>query len=687
MKFNILTLFIACFMTTASFAQVDRSKQPEPGPAPKINLGQPDEFVLDNGLKVLVVENHKLPRVSASLIIDNVPHAEAKPATAGLVSALMGTGSENMSKDEFNEEVDFLGANINFGAESAYASSLSKFFPRVMELMAEGALRPKFTEEEFESEKTKQIEGLKSNEKNVGAIASRVSSALAYGKSHPYGEFATVENTEKVTLQDVEKFYNNYFKPANAYLVVIGDVKTSEVKKLAEKNFGSWAKGAPTTKELPEVTNASGTQINLIDMPNAVQSELRLQNTIDLKMSDDDYFPVLVANQILGGSFGSYLNMNLREDKGYTYGARTSTGADKYASRFIASASVRNEVTDSAIVESLKEINRIKTELVEAETIENAKSKFAGDFVLRLESPATLANYALNIKTNDLSDDFYENYLKRINEVTAEDIKRVANKYYQIDNMRIVVAGKASDIAENLEKVKFNGKTIPVKYYNKLGDEIEKPVAKEIDPSVTAETVFSKYIEAIGGKEAVNNVESMVMLAQAEIQGMKLDLEMKRTTDGKMNQSISMGGNVMNKQVFNGETGYVMAQGQKMPYNEEQIAMAKTDAQLFPELNAADAEVAGIEKVNGEDAYVVEMDENNKSFYSVESGLKIQSIKTVSQAGQTMTIPTGYSDYREVEGIKVPYLISQSMGPQSFEFKVSEILINEGVSEEDFATE
>ncbi len=687
MKFNLLTLFIACFLTTASFAQVDRSKQPEPGPAPKINLGQPDEFVLDNGLKVLVVENHKLPRVSASLIIDNVPHAEAKPATSGLVSSLMGTGTENMSKDEFNEEVDFLGANINFGSESVYASSLSKFFPRVMELMAEGALRPKFTQEEFEAEKTKQIEGLKSNEKNVGAIASRVSSALAYGKSHPYGEFATVENTEQVNLQDVEKFYNNYFKPANAYLVVIGDVKTSEVKKLAKKNFGSWAKGAPVTKDLPEVTNASETQINLIDMPNAVQSELRLQNTIDLKMSDDDYFPVLVANQILGGSFGSYLNMNLREDKGYTYGARSNTGADKYASRFVASASVRNEVTDSAIVESLKEINRIKTELVEAETLENAKNKFAGNFVLRLESPSTLANYALNIKTNDLSEDFYENYLKRINEVTAEDIKRVANKYYQTDNMRIVVAGKASDIAENLEKIEFNGKSIPVKYYNKLGEEIEKPVAKAVDPSVNAETVFSKYIDAIGGEEAVNDVESMVMLASAEIQGMKLNLESKQTTNGKSYQAISMNGNVMNKQVFDGESGFVMAQGQKMPYNEEQIEAAKVDANPFPELTVGDAEVTGIEQVNGADAYVVKMDENNTSFYSVESGLKLKSVKTISQAGQTMSIPSTFSDYREVSGVKFPFMIAQSMGPQSFEFEVSEILINEGVSEEDFATE
>ncbi|PTX44714.1 putative Zn-dependent peptidase [Christiangramia gaetbulicola] len=687
MKFNILTLFIACFLTTASFAQVDRSKQPEPGPAPKINLGKPDEFTLNNGLKVLVVENHKLPRVSASLIIDNVPHAEEKPATSALVSSLLGTGTQNISKDKYNEEIDFLGANISFGSESVYASSLSKFFPRVMELMAEGALRPKFTQEEFEAEKTKQIEGLKSINKDVGSIASRVSAALAYGANHPYGEFATVENTEKVTLDDVKKFYNNYFKPANAYLVVVGDVKTSEVKKLAEKNFGSWAKGAPVTKELPKVTNVDETQINLVDMPNAVQSELRIQNTIDLKMADEDYFPVLVANQILGGSFGSYLNMNLREDKGYTYGARTSTGADKYASRFVAQASVRNAVTDSAIVESLKEINRIKTELVDPEVLENAKSKFAGDFVLRLENPSTISNYALNVKTNDLSEDFYETFLEKINAVTPEDIKRVANKYYQTDNMRIVVAGKASDILPNLENVKFNGKTIPVKYYNKLGEEVEKPQAKEVDASITVEKVYENYIEAVGGRDAVEDVESVVMKAEASIQGMALNLTLKRTMEGKLNQEVSVAGNVMSKQIFDGEAGFVMAQGQKIPYNEDQIKTAKIDANPFPELQVGDATLEGIETVEGKDAYVVALSDNYKAYYNVESGLKMQTVQTVSQAGQTMSIPTGYSDYQEVEGVKFPFKMTQAAGPQTFEFKVSEILVNEGVSEEDFATE
>ena len=684
MKFNIITLFIACFLTTAAIAQVDRSKQPEPGPAPKINLGQPDEFTLNNGLKVLVVENHKLPRVSASLIIDNKPHAEEKPATAALVSSLLGTGTENMSKDDFNEEIDFLGANVNFGSESVYASSLSKFFPRVMELMAEGALKPKFTQEEFEAEKNKQIEGLKSIDKDVGSIASRVSAALAYGANHPYGEFATVENTEKVSLEDVKAFYNNYFKPANAYLVVVGDVKTSEVKKLAEKNFGSWEAGAPKEQDLPQVANVDETQINLVDMPNAVQSELRLQNTIDLKMADEDYFPVLVANQILGGSFGSYLNMNLREDKGYTYGARTSTGADKYASRFVAQASVRNAVTDSAIVESLKEIRRIKTEPVDAEMLENAKSKFAGDFVLRLEQPSTIANYALNIKTNDLNDDFYETFLEKINAVTADDIQRVANKYYQTDNMRIVVAGKASEIAENLEKVEFNGKTIPVKYYNKLGEEVEKPQAKEVDASVTVEKVYENYIEAVGGRDAVEDVESVVMKAEASVQGMALNLTLKRTMDNKLNQEVSVGGNVMSKQVLNDDSGFMVVQGQKIPYNEDQIKTAKIDANPFPELQVGDATLEGIETVEGTDAYVVALNDNYKAYYNVESGLKMQTVKTVSQAGQTMSIPTGYSDYQEVKGVKFPFKMTQAAGPQTFEFDVTEILVNEGVSAEDF---
>ena len=688
MRNNILTLAAFLLLSAGVSAQIDRSTMPEPGPAPKVNVDEPETFDLDNGLQVMIVENNKLPRVAMSLRFDNPPHTEgAKAGVSGITGDLLGTGTTNMSKDEFNEKVDFLGARLNFYASGANANTLSKYFPEVLKLMADGIVNPKFTQEEFDKAKARTIDGLKSSEKDVSYNARRVRSALAYGKDHPYGEFSTEETVNAIELADVKSYYSKWFSPKSAYLVIVGDVDEDQVKDLVKKHFSTWKGNAVPEANLPAVSNVEKTEIDFVNMPNAVQSEIALVNTIDLKKKDNDYFPVLVANKILGGGGEARLFLNLREDKGYTYGAYSSAGNDKYASTFVASASVRNEVTDSSVVAFLDEVYKIRNEKVTDRELANAKAKLTGDFVLSLEQPSTIANFAMEIETEDLDDDFYEEYLERIDEVTKEDVQRVAKKYFMADNSRIVIAGKGSDVLENLEKMTYNGKTIPINYYNRFGEKTEKPEAKKVDASVTAEKVFSNYIEAIGGKDAVNDVESVVMKADAEIQGMQLQLEMKRTMDGKMNQSISMGGNVMNKQVFNGESGFVMAQGQKMPYNEEQVETAKADANPFPELSVGDAKVTGMEKVDGKDAYVVEMDGNNKNFYSVETGLKVQSVKTVSQGGQTMTIPTGYSDYQEVEGVKFPFMISQSMGPQSFEFKVSEILINEGVSEEDFKVE
>lgn len=689
MKKYILTINAILFLAFSTFAQIDRSNPPEPGPAPKINLKKPQTFTLDNGLEVMVVENHKLPRVSMVLLLDNPPYSEdEKAGVSELTGGLLGTGTEMTPKDKFNEEVDYLGANLYFSSSSARANTLSKFFPRVLELMAEGALQPKFTQEEFEKLQQRQIENLESNEKDVAFNAGRVRRALTYGKEHPYGEFSTPESLKKVSLEDVKSYYNTYFAPENAYLAIIGDVDFEEAKKLVKKNFSNWnSKQLPEAK-LPEVKNVETTQINFLDMPNAVQSQIAVVNTVKLKKNNPDYFPALIANQILGGGSDTRLFNNLREDKGYTYAAYSSLGNDKYVAAFTATAQVRNEVTDSAVVAFLDEIYRIRNEKVSEKELQNAKNKYVGNFVLSLEQPSTVANYALEIETEDLPDNFYETYLQKINDVSIEDVQRVAQKYFKIDEARIVIAGKGSDVAENLEKLTYNGKNIPVKYFDKKGNPVARPeFNKTVDPSVTAKKVFSNYIDAIGGRDAVNDVKSVVMLADAEIQGMSLNLEMKRTSDGKLYQAIYMGGNVMNKQVFDGEGGFVMAQGQKIPYNQEQIEAAKADANPFPELNVGDAKVESIEKVNGNDAYVVKMDENSKAYYDVASGLKVQSVKTVNQGGQSMAIPTGYSDYREVKGVKFPFVISQSMGPQTFEFKVSEILVNEGVSQEDFKVE
>lgn len=684
MKKYILTINALLFLAFSSIAQIDRSTPPEAGPAPKINLEKPQTFTLENGLKVMIVENHKLPRVNMTLLLDNPPHSEGeKVGVSSLTGGLLGTGTTKTSKDEFNEEVDYLGANLYFSAQSVRANTLSKFLPRVLRLMAEGALTPEFTQEEFEKLQQREIENLESNEKDVAFNAGRLRRALTYGKNHPYGEFSTPETLNSVTLEDVKSHYNNYFVPENAYLAIIGDVDFEKAKQLVEENFSKWnAKEIPEV-DLPEVENVETTQINLLDMPNAVQSQIAVVNSVELQKKDPDYFPALIANQILGREDGRLFN-NLREDKGYTYGAYSSLGSDKYAAAFTASAEVRNEVTDSSVVAFIDEIHRIRNEKVSEEELNNAKNKYVGNFVLSLEQPSTIARYALDIETEELPEDFYETYLQKINDVTEEDVQRVAKKYFKLDQARIVVAGKASEIAKNLEKIEFNGKTLPVKYYNKLGEEVEKPQQKELDASVSVEKVYADYIQAIGGRDAVEEVETVAMIAEATVQGMALNLSMKRTRDGKLNQEVSVGGNVMSKQIFNGETGFVVAQGQKIPYTEDQIKAAKIDANPFPELEVGNASLKGIENVEGIDAYVVALGENNKAFYDAETGLKIKTVQTVSQMGQTMSIPTGYSDYQEVEGVKFPFSISQAAGPQTFEFNVTEILVNEGVTAEDF---
>ncbi|WP_203295377.1 M16 family metallopeptidase [Luteirhabdus pelagi] len=686
---NIYSLLLAClFVATSAVAQIDRSKQPQPGRTPKINLTKPQTFSLPNGMQVMVVENNKLPRVRVQLLLDNPMHASgSKAGVENLVSQMMGNGTTNIPKDEFNEEIDYLGANISFGSESAFASTLSKYFPRILEMMADAVKNPLFTGEEFDKAKERLIENLRSQEKSVSNVASRVNSALLYGSQHPKGEFTSIDKAEQLTLADVRSFYGDYFSPANAYLVVVGDVKMNNVERLVREHFSDWQKTTVPNISYTEPQDVPYTQINFIDMPNAVQSELSLENVVNLEMSHPDYHAVLIANKILGGGFNGMLNMNLREENGWTYGAYSSIGADKDVTRFRAFASVRNAVTDSAIVESLKEINEIRTKEVSQQDLVNAKAKYTGDFILALERPETIANYALQIETQDLPNNFWTNYLKNINAVTAADVKRVANKYFKEGNLRIVVVGKGSEVLKSLQNITnpLTGKTIPIQYFDPYANPVDAPdYDKKVEAGVTAETIFNDYLKAIGGKENVKNVNSMMMKANASMQGMNLGMEIKNTTAGKSSMVISMGGTPMQKVVFDGEKGYTMAQGQKMEFTEEQIEKAKKNAVPFDELTVGDAKVVGIEPMDGKDMYVVQMSESSKAYYSKESGLKLKEVEVQKQGEQEMSQTTLYNDYKEVKGIKVPHTITVSFGPQQLDFNVTEVKINEGVSDADF---
>lgn len=670
------------FLALSANAQLDRSKMPKPGPEPTINLEKPNEFKLDNGITVLVVENNKLPRVSYQLSIDNKPYKEGdKAGVASLLSSMLGNGTTSISKDKFNEEVDFLGANISFGSSGGFGSGLVKYADRIVELMADATINPLLTEEEFKKEKDKLIEGLKTGEKSTDEAASRVGSALSYGKDHVYGEYITQETVNNVTFQDVLDLYKIRFAPNNAYIVVVGDIKPRKVKKQLKKYFGNWEK--VDLKEIPEpklTADVAKTEINFVDMGNATQSNITVSNNVDLKQSDEDYFAALMANNILGGGGEGYLFKNLREDKGYTYGAYSRLGSSRYGvSRFSASAKVRNSVTDSAVVEFLKEIKRIRTEPVEEQTLANAKAKYVGNFVMALERPQTIASYALNIKRNNLPEDFYAKYLENINKVSVEDVQRAANKYFKLDNARIVIVGKASEALENLEKV-----GIPIKYYDKYANATKKPELNiPLPENLDATKVIDKYIEAIGGKEKISSIETMMMVYEAEIQGNKVQLTRKTSGKNKEASTIAAGGMVFQKQVFDGEKGYFMQQGRKQDLDGKRLETAKSKQLPIEDVAYKAGKLDRIEKVDGNNAYVIVFNDQ-EIYYDVKSGLKVKSV-TIAQGPQgEVKVPTTFSDYKAVQGILIPHRLGVANGPMVFDFIMKEAKINEGVEDKDF---
>ena len=681
MKTKVYSIITILFLSLSTFAQVDRTQIPEPGPAPKINLGTPKKFTLKNGLQVLVVENHKLPRVSVTLDIDNAPMFKGdKKGVELFLGGMLGTGSTNISKEKFDTEVDYLGANINFGSESAFASSLSKYFPRVLELMADAAFNPVFTQDEFDKQMKQALDGIKSDENNVAAIARKVDRLLTYGANHPYGEFTSEENLKNIKLQDVKDLYAKVFKPNNAYLVIIGDVKYKTVKKQVKSLFKKWQKGEMTLQVLPEVKNPEKTEINFINMPNAVQSEIAIINAVDLKVTSKDYFAVLLANQILGGGGTGRVFKNLREDKAYTYGAYSGIGASRYASRFKASASVRNMVTDSSVVEFMKEITKIRTEKATPKELEIAKAKYVGSFVRNVEKPSTIAGYALNILQNNLSKDYYKDYLKNINAVTLVDVQNAAIKYFSVNNARIVITGKGIDVLDNLEKTNYD-----IKYFDKNGKTTVKPeMTIPIPKGMTAEKVVDNYINAIGGKDKVMAVKTTLIVANATIQGTPIVLTIKASAPNKTSQIISVQGNTMQKTVFDGEKGYSEARGQRKALDGEALKTAKTDSAIISDLNYRTGKLLRIEPLDGKKAVVLKFN-NTEVFYDMSTWLKVKEVKTTKgPGGKDAKIPTLFSDYKEVSGVKFPHTILQKMGPMELNFIVKELKVNEGVTEEDF---
>lgn len=675
------------------FAQVDRSEMPKAGPAPKIDLGETQSFTLDNGLKVFVVENHKLPQVAFSLQLDIDPVKEGdKAGAADIAGDLMSKGTTTMSKEDLNFAVDYIGARFFTSATSIYGASLKKHQKKMLEIMSDVVKNADFKEEELEKLKTQYISGIQTEKDDPDAIARNVRQVLLYGKDHPYGEISTEETINNITLQDAKDFYSTYFKPNVAYLAVVGDISLKEAKPLIEKYFGDWQKGDVPTFEYPMPEKPENIQFAFVNKPGAVQSVVSAFNVIDLKPGSADAIPASIANGILGGGFVSKLNLNLREEHSYTYGARSSIDTDELVGSFSASAKVRNEVSDSALTEMMNEIMAMrKGEITEGE-LETIKNYRTGTFAIGLENPQTKARFAINTVKYDLPEDYYNNYLKNLAAVTLEDVKEVSKKYVNPFNGYVLIVGNQEEVAAKIKALSPSGM---IKFYDTFGNEAAETTLMEAPEGVTAEKVIQDYIEALGGEKKLKKVESLRLEMKTNMQGMDITITAVNKEPNMYMSSVVGNGMVYQKQVYNGKAGQNSSPRGKEMMSEEELEDMKIESVIFPELlyntDEYSTELLGIDTKNEEKVYVVEITKPNgdkqKDFFSVDSHLEVASETSVETPQGPMLMERSFSDYKEVNGIMIPHTITEPAGPQLMTLKVEKAVVNGKVDDSEFAIE
>ena len=697
-KVIVLSMLV---LSSSLIGQIDRSI-PEAGPAPEIEFKEPYTTKLSNNLTLMVVVNDKLPTASASLIIDNPPILEGdKSGVKGLVTSNMGKGNKFQSKDEFIEEKDFMGSFISYNSSGGSISSLSRYFERTMTMFAQGALYPIFSDEEFEKEKTKLTEALKIDEKNAASIARRVENIVAYKKDHPRSEYTTEASVSNIKITDIENFYKSYFKPNNAYLVVIGDVNLEGTIALSKKLFEDWkysdeldkmfGEGSINDFEDPEVSEK--TTIHIVDVPNATNVEISFQNIIDRKTSDTDYFSGTVANRVLGAGPESRLFSIIREEKGFAYGAYSGLPtSSKTKTKFVARTTVRTEVADSAIVEMHNQLKIMRDNPITDEELSNVKSGYFGEFAMSIENPITIANQALSIRSENLPEDFYKTFLSNLNNVSKDDVIDSSKKFFLIDNAQIVVTGKINDILDNLESIYLDENKIDVIYHDAFGEIIEKP-DYSVDASVSVENIINKYIDLIGGKDKLEKVESIESNGNANInmQGQSFVLEfysLKNNQNQSLN-TVTAGGMVVQRSVFNKYQGYNEVNGQRMPLTDSELEQAIINSALFSELNYdfSAIELIGTAMVDDQKAYQIKITENKTEYYSIESGLKIKEVEIQEIEGNQVVQETTIKDYNEVDGVLIRSeinLFAPGTPPDGFTIKFNRIKLNVKTSDSDF---
>lgn len=691
-KISILFLLLA---PQFFHAQLDRSVRPKAAAAPQINIKDSETFTTANGINVIVSENHNIPKVSFSLSLGSDPRSfGSKAGLDGIAGELVMSGTTKRDKDQLDKEIDYIGARLSASSGSVFLSCLTKHMDKGLDLMSDVLFNASFPQAEFDRIVKQNESGLKSIKSSADGMAGNALTKVNYGEGHPYADVMTEATLAAITLDDVKAFYKTNFIPKGSYLVIVGDITRAQAEAAVNKYFATWAGAEPFKAKNLTGKPANGNQVYFTKKPGAVQSVIRVSFPMNIKPGHPDQIALSVLNNILGGgAFGNRLMQNLREDKAFTYGCRSSIDFDEFGTLFSTSGSFRNEVSDSAIVEIIKEIEGITEGYVKDEEFNLTKSSMAGSFARSLENPQTVARFALNIKRYNLPNDYYQTYLKKLDAVTKEDLLLMAQKYFTPKNLNIIVVGNES-IVEKLKPFDKDGK---IDLLDPFGNE-----AKEMKPAdITADVLLNNYILAVTQSEnmkaATKKVKKIKTLSRkVDLTAEQIPFPLSMTevwmAPNMEGQKLEGQGMLLQKSYFDGKTGAAVSmQAGKKEMTADEIAAKTKSVGLIPEMNYATSgmkfEMVGIEVIDGKDIYVLKSNDGRAeilSYFEKGTWNKIKTISTREEEGETVTTEETYADFKDYNGILMPTKMSLSVGPLSFSGTVKEIVVNGKVDIESY---
>lgn len=425
----------------------------------RVTLPKAQEATLPNGLRMILLESHRVPTFSMQMVV--MSGGLSDPADyhglSSFTAALLREGTATRKSKDIAEQTDTIGATLVAGSglssftTNVTTSGLVENLDQALELFADVILNPKFPQEEVDKYKTRQLQQLQFQRSIPQFLAAERFQRAIYG-DHPAGMVAPpTDSIKKITSADLATFHDKYYRPNNAMLAIVGDVSLKEIMPKLQRAFGSWQKGDVPATTIPSVGQPGAMQIQLINRPGSVQTVLQL-GSLGIERTSPDYFAVAVMNQILGGGPAGRLFLNLREDKGYTYGAYSSFGGSKYRGTVISSSEVRTDVTDGAMKEFMYELNRMRDEKVSAVELENAKRAMVGSFALSLEQPQALLGNIVQQKLYDMPADYWDTYPQKVMAISADDVQRVAQKYIDMTHLQVIAVGDASKTRTVLAK-------------------------------------------------------------------------------------------------------------------------------------------------------------------------------------------------------------------------------------------